>query len=74
MLELKNAAMDVFFERNGRADRNCCFGDVGFAHGFTAKMGYVLIIGILRNQPKVVYTFRGTIAPSVRTVRLAISS
>ena len=31
-------------------------------------------LGILHNQPKVVYTFRGTIAPSVRPVRLAIRS
>ena len=31
-------------------------------------------IGILHNQPKVVYTFRGDITPSVRPVRFAISS
>ena len=31
-------------------------------------------MGILHNQLKVVYTFRGAIAPSVRSVRLAISS
>ena len=48
--------------------------DINDLVGEAGKAIYIETLGILHNQPRVVYTFRGTITPSVRSVRLAISS